>query len=171
MSSLRARGALVLLNLALLSTIVWLVAHAVRRATTVAVLGPSPVEYAIDTARKDEPAADAPSAISAALDPPQPPVEPTAAVAPTAARAPEGEPPLSARFRLLLVSEDREDPGRSTAIVASPGGFQRTLTVGDRLEDHEVVHIGLEVDGEERHPLVVVERDGRRQELRAAPRP
>lgn len=162
MGSLRARGALVLLNLVLLATIVWLVQHAVRRSVTPAVAaGPLPVEYAVDAASR-APAVDPSGEIGAALDRPLPLDE----RAPETTEARPVEVPLSTRFRLLLVSEDREDPARSTAIVASASGDQRTVMVGDRLDDHEVVHIGVETAGNDRQALVVVERDGRRQELR-----
>lgn len=162
MGSLRARGALVLLNLVLLAAIVWLVQQAVRRAAPLAPLaGPSPVEYAVDGAPSG-PAGDPSDEIGAALDRPLVPDEHDE----TPAVVGPGEVPLASRFRLLLVSEDRDDPARSTAIVASSSGDQRTVTIGDRLGDHEVVHMGVEVAGNERQALLVVERDGRREELR-----
>lgn len=164
MGSLRARGALVLLNLVLLATIVWMVQHAVRRSTPAPVEGPlpvhSPVDYAVDAGARG-PIADPSAEIGAALDRPLPPIEEAAPVV-----EPEDAPPLAGRFRLLLVSEDPEDPARSTAIVASSSGDQRTVTIGDQLGDHEVVHIGVDSSGHERQAVLVVERDGRRHELR-----
>lgn len=162
MGSLRARGALVLLNLVLLATIVWLVQHAARHSVTTAVAaGPLPVEYAVDAAARGA-VVDPSKTIGAALDRPVPPDE----RAVEAAEVRSDEAPLAARFRLLLVSEDREDPARSTAIVASAAGDQRTVMIGDRLDDREVVHMGVEMVGNDRQALLVVEREGRREELR-----
>lgn len=160
MSSLRARAALVLLNLTLLSTIVWLVEQGVRRSIDVAVASPLPVEYAVDAGARG-PVTDPSKEIGAALDRPLP-----SDVEPAVVDAGPVVSPLAERFRLLLVSEDRDDPARSTAIVASPAGEQRTVMVGDHLEDHEVVRIGVESVGNDRQAVLVVEHDGERHELR-----
>ncbi|MCO5170552.1 MAG: hypothetical protein M9894_29815 [Planctomycetes bacterium] len=169
MGSLRARVALVLLNLALLSAIVFLVQHAVRRRPATDLGGPLPRELAVEASGRAA-TGDPSREIGAALDPSRPQPASTAATPPP----PVDEGALRARFRLLLVSEDRADPGRSTAIVASTsGGQQRTVMVGDDLDGYEVVQLGVEVDGQERRALLVVRRGEERQELRTerSPRP
>ncbi|MBX3472648.1 MAG: hypothetical protein KF878_37830 [Planctomycetes bacterium] len=170
MGSRYARVALVLLNLALLSAIVFLVQHAVRRRPATAYTGPLPRDLAVEAGGRAA-VADPSREIGEALDPP-PPVTETSEVTPP---PPVVDPAaLAGRYRLLLVSEDRQDPERSTAIVASSsGGQQRTVMIGDDLDGYEVVALEVQVDGNERRALLVARRGDQRQELRTerSPRP
>jgi hypothetical protein len=163
----RARFALVLLNVALFGAIVYLGQHAARRATADhEVAGPLPVEYAVADGR-GEATSDPSREIGAQLDRPLPPV-----VAP--GPGPTEQPPaLATKFRLLLVSEDRQDPSRSTAIVASSAGDQRTVTVGDQLDGFGIVHIGVHGEGDERRARLVAARGEERVTLQTerSPRP
>jgi hypothetical protein len=159
----RARIALVLLNVALLAAIVWLAQHAVRHVSSVEVPpGPLPTQLAVEGAPAG-PASDPSGAVGAALDRPLPP--PALAIddrPPPVVKV----PPLGDRFRLLVVFENREDPARSTAIVAARSGEQRTLACGDTLEGRTVVGVAVFGEGDERRAVLVLERDGEREVLR-----
>lgn len=171
MGSRYARVALVLLNLALLSAIVFLVQHAVRRRPATAYTGPLPRELAVEAGGRAA-VADPSREIGEALDPPPPVTGASSEVVPPPAVVDPAA--LAGRYRLLLVSEDRQDPERSTAIVASSsGGQQRTVMIGDDLDGYEVVALEVQVDGNERRALLVARRGDQRQELRTerSPRP
>lgn len=155
MNGSRARIALVLLNLGLFAAIVYLGQHGVRRAAHADSPGPLPVEYAVQP--QPTAAGDPSREIGAQFDPPI-----------VVERREQGEvaPLVTARFKLLLVSEDREDPTRSTAIVASTtGDQQRTVAVGDLLDGFGIVHIGVHGDGDERRATLIAEREGERVTL------
>lgn len=168
MSSLRARVALVILNLGLLGSVIWLGKHALQPIPQPAELAGAPanrpLSYALgDGARAER--GDLPEEIGAELDRPRP-VE----------AAPSGPPPpppaaLRSGFRLLLVSEDRDDPSRSTAIVGATAGTQRTVTIGEDLGGFEIIHIGLEGEGDACRGVLTGERDGQREDLRTAGSP
>lgn len=162
MDSLRARAALVLLNLTLLGSVVWLGKHALQPATPPADLADArPLAYALDGAARVA-RTDLPEQIGAELDRPLPP-------APALPAGPPPPPPaaLGSSYRLLLVSEDRDDPRRSTAIVGTTAGPQRTVTVGEDLGGFMIIYIGLEDDGDDDcRGVLVGERDGQREDLR-----
>lgn len=162
MDSLRARAALVLLNLTLLGGVVWLGRHALQPAPEpVELEGSRPVAYALEGGAARAERGDLPRTIGQELDRPLPPAE----------AAPAGPPPpppaaLASSYRLLLVSEDRDDPRRSTAIVGATAGNQRTVMVGEDLDGFEIIHIGLEGEGDETRGVLTGERDGQREDLR-----
>jgi hypothetical protein len=160
--SLRARVALVLLNLTLLGGVVWLGRHALRPAPEpVEFEGSRPVAYALDGGAVRGERGDLPTTIGQELDRPLPP-------APAPPSGPPPPPPaaLGAGYRLLLVSEDRDDPRRSTAIVGATAGTQRTVMIGEELDGFEIIHIGLEGEGDATRGVLTGERDGRREDLR-----
>jgi len=162
--SRRARVALVLLNLTLLGSVVWLGKHALQPLAQPAELdGARPLAYALDGGAHDPDhlRGDLSKQIGAELDRPRPPE----------AVAPAGPPPappaaLGSSYRLLLVSEDRDDPARSTAIVGATGGPQRTVMIGEDLGGFMIIHIGVEAEGDRCRGVLTGERGGQREDLR-----